>query len=158
MDTAATPRSFAFVSTVPYESSRIHAAAIYCSDGRMGAHFDDFLHHGLKLPRYDRVALPGGPGRLSPSMPKRLHERGILDGLTFLVEAHGLTRIVLISHTGCAFYARTLALEAGCVDTVQRADLVRAADCIRMATGLGAIEAYFAGHCGMGVGFERIEL
>ena len=49
-----------YESTVRCEKARIHAAALYCSDGRVGAHFDDFLHNGLSLPRSDRVSLPGG--------------------------------------------------------------------------------------------------
>lgn len=52
-------------SSVRYEKARIHAAALYCSDGRVGAHFDDSLHNGLSLPRYDRVSLPGGPACLA---------------------------------------------------------------------------------------------
>ena len=42
-------------------SARIHAASIYCSDGRFGEQMDEFLHQGLGLPRYDRLAVPGGP-------------------------------------------------------------------------------------------------
>ncbi len=54
-----------YESPVRYEQARIHAAALYCSDGRMGEHFDDFLHNGLSLPRYHRVSLPGGPACLA---------------------------------------------------------------------------------------------
>ena len=48
-----------FESSLRFDENRIHAAAIYCSDGRYGEQFDDFLHSGLKLPRYDRLAVPG---------------------------------------------------------------------------------------------------
>ena len=41
------------------------AAAVYCSDGRYGEHMDDFLHNCLGLPRYDRVAIPGGAGKVT---------------------------------------------------------------------------------------------
>ncbi len=41
------PNVLAYESTVPYEGTRIHAAAIYCSDGRVGEQFDDFLQNGL---------------------------------------------------------------------------------------------------------------
>jgi hypothetical protein len=50
-----------FVSTVPFTEARIRAASIYCSDGRFGEQIDEFLHQGLGLPRYDRLAVPGGP-------------------------------------------------------------------------------------------------
>src|SRR5215813_13902998 len=61
-----------YESRLPYERTRIHAAAIYCSDGRIGEHFDDFLQSGLGLPRYDRVALPGGPACLAGHPQARL--------------------------------------------------------------------------------------
>ena len=34
-------------SPIPYETARINAAAVYCSDGRIGDHMDEFLHQGL---------------------------------------------------------------------------------------------------------------
>src|SRR5690606_3413857 len=40
--------SMKYESTVPYVPERIHAAAMYCSDGRVGEHFDDFLTNSLK--------------------------------------------------------------------------------------------------------------
>ena len=52
-------------SPVRFQESRIRAAAIYCSDGRFGEAFDDFLHNILKLPRYDRLAVPGGAACLA---------------------------------------------------------------------------------------------
>ena len=51
-----------YESPLRFHESRLRAAAVYCSDGRFGEHFDDFLHHALKLPRYDRLAVPGGAG------------------------------------------------------------------------------------------------
>ena len=97
-----------FRSTVRYERARIHAAAIYCSDGRMGEQFDDFLQSGLKLPRYDRVALPGGPACLADHQQAHVQTQGVVDELKFLIEVHGLKRIVLLAHEGCAFYATRL--------------------------------------------------
>jgi hypothetical protein len=54
-----------FRSRLRYDARRMHVAAMYCSDGRIGAHFDHFLHNGPGLPRHDRVALPGGPACLA---------------------------------------------------------------------------------------------
>ncbi len=81
--------AIAYASRLFYEPSRIHAAAVYCSDGRMGDHFDDFLQNGLRLPRYDRVALPGGPAMLLDHGCSRSHSAATRDALSFLVEAHG---------------------------------------------------------------------
>ena len=85
-----------YESRVRYNHARIHAAAIYCSDGRLGEHFDDFLENALLLPRYDRVTLPGGPGCLAGHPQAHLEEQGVMDELKFLVEVHGLQRLVLI--------------------------------------------------------------
>src|SRR5256885_8221734 len=116
-----------FESRAPYEPERIHAAAIYCSDGRMGAHFDDFLTNGLMLPRYDRVALPGGPAALAEHPETKLEHAAVADELKFLVEVHGLRRVVLIQHQNCAFYTGRLSLSGFEVEKRQLADLSRAA-------------------------------
>ncbi len=133
-----------YESRLPYDPARIRAAAVYCSDGRIGEHFDDFLQNGLGLPRYDRVALPGGPACLAGHHEAHLEEKGVVDELQFLVEVHGLKRIVLVAHQGCAFYATRLKLGEPRLELVQRADLVRAAAFVHKVTGLDRIEAYFA--------------
>lgn len=147
-----------YQSNIAYERSRIHAAAIYCSDGRMGEQFDDFLQNGLKLPRYDRVALPGGPACLAGHPQAHLEEQGVVDELQFLVQVHKLTRIVLIAHQSCAFYASRLELKEPRLELVQRADLVRATAFVHRVTGLDAIEAYFARVGDRSIDFERVEV
>jgi hypothetical protein len=81
-----------------------------------------------------------------------------VDELKFLVEVHKLSRVVLIAHQGCAFYAARLALEEPRLELVQRADLVRAAAYVHRVTGLNRIEGYFArlreGH----IEFEAVEV
>ena len=150
--------SMTYESTRPYEKSRIHAAALYCSDGRIGQHIDDFLHNGLSLPRYDRVSLPGGPACLAGHPQAHLEEQGVVDELKFLVEVHGLKRVVLISHQGCAFYATRLELKEPRLELVQRADLVRAAAFVHRVTGLEAIDAHFARLVDGRVRFERVQV
>lgn len=145
-------------STIPYDARRIHAAAVYCSDGRVGEQFDEFLQQGLGLPRYDRVALPGGPACLAGHEQAHLEESGVVDELKFLVEVHKLSRVVLIAHQGCAFYGSRLALEEPRLELVQRADLVRAAAYVHRVTGIDHIEGYYArlreGH----IEFEAVEV
>ncbi len=152
------PDILAYESSVPYERARIHAAAIYCSDGRVGEQFDDFLQNGLKLPRYDRVALPGGPACLADHPQAHLQAQGVVDELKFLIEVHGLKRIVLIAHEGCAFYETRLELKDRRLELVQRADLTRAAASVRRVTGIDAVEAYYARHIRGVVAFEGIEV
>jgi hypothetical protein len=133
-----------YVSPHAYESTRIRAAAIYCSDGRVGEHFDDFLQNGLGLPRYDRLALPGGPSCLAGHTEAHLEEQGVVDELKFLVDVHGLNRVVLIAHQGCAFYSQRLHLPEAYLESQQKIDLVKSAGFIQRITGLQRIEAYFA--------------
>jgi hypothetical protein len=147
-----------FASKAPYEAQRIHAAAIYCSDGRMGAHFDDFLSNGLKLPRYDRVALPGGPAALAEHPETKLEHAAVADELKFLVEVHGLQRIVLIQHQNCAFYTGRLNLTGFGVERQQLADLASAARFVAETTRVKGVEAYFARRFDAHVGFEAIDL
>jgi hypothetical protein len=147
-----------YESRLPYESKRIRAAAVYCSDGRIGEHFDDFLQNGLSLPRYDRVALPGGPACLAGHAQAHLEEQGVVDELKFLVDVHGLTRLVLIAHQGCAFYGSRLELSEPRLELVQRADLVRAAAYVHRVTGIQRIEAFFARLAEGRVRFESVEV
>ena len=152
------PHVIAYKSAVPYDRTRIHAAAIYCSDGRVGEQFDDFVQNGLQLPRYDRVALPGGPACLADHPQAHLQAQGVVDELKFLIEVHGLKRIVLIAHEGCAFYTTRLELKDRRLEILQRADLVRAAAAVRRITGIETVEGYYAHHVGGSVGFESIEV
>lgn len=94
-----------YTSPEPFEADRIHALAIYCSDGRYGEQFDDFLQQHLNLPRYDRLAVPGGPACLAGHYGLENQLAGIRDQIKFLIEAHGLEHVVLIQHHGCAFYS-----------------------------------------------------
>jgi len=147
-----------YESRIPYEASRIHAAAIYCSDGRLGEHFDDFLQNGLSLPRYDRVTLPGGPACLAGHPQASLEQQGIVDELNFLVEVHRLKRVVLLAHQGCAFYSNRLTLKEPRLELVQRADLVRAAAFVHRVTQLDQIDAYFARNVEGKVIFETVQV
>lgn len=146
----------AYESSLRYDHSRMHAAALYCSDGRLGEHFDDFLHQGLSLPRYDRLCLPGGPACLAGHPEANLEEHGVVDELKFLVEVHGLKRVVLIAHHGCAFYGTRLGLTEPRLELVQKADLVRAAAFVHRVTKVNAIEGYYARLTEGRVRFERV--
>ena len=91
-----------------WHSERIGALALYCSDGRWGEAFDEFCHRHLRIPRYDRWAVPGGPACVAAGEEDPALLRAARIQLDFLVESHGLERIVLIAHYGCAWYAHRL--------------------------------------------------
>lgn len=133
-----------YQSPIEYESTRMHAAAIYCSDGRVGEQFDDFLMNGLGLPRYDRVALPGGPACLAGHTEAHVEEGGVVDELRFLVEVHKLSRVVLIQHSGCAFYSARLHLPNSLLEAQQKIDLVKSGQYIQRLTSIKSVQGYYA--------------
>ena len=89
-----------FISTHPWNPERIGAMAIYCSDGRWGEGFDEFCHRYLQIPRYDRWAVPGGPACVAALSEDPVLLRATRIQLDFLVQAHELERVVLITHYG----------------------------------------------------------
>lgn len=146
-----------YASAVPFDARRIRAAAIYCSDGRFGEQMDEFLHQGLGLPRYDRLAVPGGAACLAGHVSS-FQERGALERqLEFLIRAHELERLVLIAHHDCAYY-RNVWLGLKSLEQQQAADLRTAASDIRRAHREIEIDAFFARKIDGTVVFERWEL
>jgi hypothetical protein len=133
-----------YESPTPYEIGRIGAAAVYCSDGRIGDQVDEFLHRGLGLPRYDRLAVPGGPVCLGGRIGAYWESRGVEDQLRFLVQAHELEHVVLISHERCAYYLARLSIPPERVEAEQGDDLRRAAEAIRKIEGRLTVRAFMA--------------
>lgn len=148
-------RRATFVSRTPFEAERIHAAAVYCSDGRFGDQMDDFLHLGLELPRYDRVAVPGGGACLAGHSVAIREEGAMEKQLRFLVENHALRRVVLIAHQDCAFY-KLIRLWGVPLEEQQVIDLRKAAGRIREWNLDVAIEGYFARKVEGKVQFEAL--
>src|SRR5438105_4242881 len=90
-----------YTSQIPFDQQRIGAAAVYCSDGRFGEQMDEFLQKGLALPRYDRVAVPGGAACLAGHLSAYHAKEAMEQQLHLLIQVHGLRRIVLIAHQDC---------------------------------------------------------
>jgi hypothetical protein len=62
----------------------------------------------LQIPRYDRWAVPGGPAWLVPCPGEEKLFEAAREQIDFLVKAHELEQVVLITHFGCAFYGHRL--------------------------------------------------
>lgn len=138
------PDSLVFESSYHFDEHRIRAAAVYCSDGRFGEQFDDFLHNALELPRYDRLALPGGAACLAGHFQSYREEEALMEQLRFLIRVHGIERVVLIAHQDCAFYTERLRLSPVQLETRQREDIAGAVQRVgSLARGL-AVDTYFA--------------
>ena len=133
-----------FESSVKYDADRIQAAAVYCSDGRFGDQFDELMHTALGLPRYDRLAVPGGAACLARHFAIYREEDGVSEQLRFLVQVHQLERVVLIAHQDCAFYTHRLQISPLQRETQQREDLQKAVERVRSIGPSLAIDTFFA--------------
>ncbi|MBT8484445.1 MAG: hypothetical protein KJO43_02630 [Phycisphaerae bacterium] len=140
------------------EPSPVRTAAVYCSDGTITEHVDAFLLDGLKLPRCDRVMLPGGPARLAGHAEETLRHDDIVAELRFLIDAHELERVILIQHEGCAYYRERLRVDEQEMPANQRTDLMRAASALRDATNVAAIDAYVARPDGDAMIFDAVAI
>jgi hypothetical protein len=155
MDQTSGPGSQSiYVSELAFDDRRIGAAAVYCSDGRFGEQMDEFLQRGLGLPRYDRVAVPGGAACLAGHMAAYHAKEAMERQLHLLINVHGLRRIVLIAHQECAFY-RDIWLGGKTLEEQQAIDLEKAAERIRLSDPQMEIEKYFARKAQGKVEFER---
>jgi hypothetical protein len=141
-----------------WNPERIGALALYCSDGRWGEAFDEFCHRHLRIPRYDRWAVPGGPAWITAPA----NDPGLLTAtrvqLDFVVQVHELERIVLITHYGCAWYGHSLKRSAGECLPLQTKDVKAAAAILQGWYPKLQIEAFLAMRNHEWLSFHPIEL
>ena len=147
-----------FNSTIPWDQARIRAASIYCSDGRFGEQMDEFLHQGLGLPRYDRLAVPGGPACLSGALSVFWESHSAERQLDFLCHVHKLERLIMIAHEGCAFYLEWLKVKPEEFAARQMEDVKRAATRVRQTQPTLKVDAYVARRQDARVWFEPIPI
>jgi hypothetical protein len=145
-----------FQSRLPYNAERINAAAVYCSDGRYGQQMDEFLHLGLKLPRYDRIATPGGAACLATHTTTTRQEGSLEAELRFLIDAHELHTVVLIAHEDCGFYKR-VRWSAPSLEAQQFMDLAKAAKRIRAFSADLKVYTFFSRKVENFVRFDQVE-
>jgi hypothetical protein len=145
-------------SSVPFTTERIRAAAIYCSDGRYGEQFDEFLHTQLHLPRYDRLAVPGGAACLAGHLSAFREEEAAREQLRFLIAVHKIERVVLIAHQSCAFYGHYLSVARDEIRARQDEDMRRAATRLRHLEQTLDVDGFFAAVEDQCVTFEPVEL
>lgn len=148
-----------YESSARFDANRIRAAAVYCSDGRFGEQFDDLLQNALQLPRYDRLAVPGGAACLARHFVTYREEQVVFGQLRFLVNVHGLERVVLIAHENCAFYSERLKVSPLQLETQQRRDMEKAVGRVRSLSRMLSVSAFFARKHRKGViRFESVEV
>jgi hypothetical protein len=147
-----------FTSTERWHQDRIGALALYCSDGRWGDAFDEFCHKHLLIPRYDRWAVPGGPARLVPHGDDTEVDRKVREQIDFLVKAHELERIVLITHFGCAYYGHRLQRTPPECLPAQTEDVRTASALLREWYPDLRVDAFLAMRTGNWLSFHGLEL
>jgi len=146
-----------FTSTWTWDAERIRAMALYCSDGRWGLAFDEFCHKHLRIPRYDRWAVPGGPAWLVPGDDDAGFLQAARLQLDFLVQAHGLERIVLVTHYGCAYYGERLKGAPDECLPAQITDLQRVANTLREWYPGMRVETFLAMRSGSRLSFHGVQ-
>lgn len=147
-----------YASKTKFDSTRIRAAAVYCSDGRFGEQVDDLLHNALGLPRYDRLAVPGGAACLAGHFATFREDEGVAEQLRFLVTAHEVQRVVLIAHQDCAYYAQRLKISPLVLERQQRDDLEKAAERVYRFGRYLRVDTYFARKRRQQIVFERLDV
>jgi hypothetical protein len=147
-----------FTSSERWHPERIGALALYCSDGRWGNAFDEFCHKHLQIPHYDRWAVPGGPARLVPNPDHPEDDRKVREQIEFLVRAHDLERIVLITHFGCAYYGQRLQRAPTECLPAQTADVRTAATVLRNWYPGLRVEAFLAMRTGSWLSFHALNI
>jgi hypothetical protein len=145
-----------FASLERWHQDRIGAVALYCSDGRWGEAFDEFCHKHLQIPRYDRLALPGGPAWLAAREHGARFDETARQHLDFLVQVHQLQRIVLITHFGCAYYGHRLQKSPKDCLAVQREDVRTGAAALRRWYPEIRVDAYLAMRAGNCLSFHGL--
>jgi hypothetical protein len=140
-----------------WQSERIGTLALYCSDGRWGEAFDEFCHWHLRIPYYDRWAVPGGPAWVARPLEDSPLHQAIRMQLDFLVAAHALERIVLITHYGCAWYGHRLQQSADQCLAAQAKDAESATAVLQGRYPGLRVEAYVAMRQQKWVSFHKLD-
>lgn len=146
-----------YESSIPFRDHPVPMAAVYCSDGRFGEHFHEFLDHRRGSVLCDHLAVPGGPASLGLRSPVPEESRGVEAELEFLVRAHDLEQVILIAHVPCAFYRERLQVPDDAQHDRQVADLREAARVVR-ALGSLQVDAWAARVVDEGVQFHPMEV
>jgi carbonic anhydrase len=133
-------------------SSKVNQAhtevlVVHCSDHRFQAGHYEFLNLSLNLgENYDLLVLPGGAQALSllEYLPKFAWAGW--KWFRFLVDAHGLKRIILIAHQDCGWYKSLPQFLHSMADprAKQEGDLLRIREVLLKENRELSVELYYA--------------
>ena len=124
-----------------WSAARPNVLVVACSDGRLQEATDVFLANALGILRYDRFYVPGGAGALAASGYDLARAQQMRRECRYLIELHGIGRIVLLMHgpaaggpaeAACADYRRKLPRAS--VDQLREQQMVDAGQLLRQRT------------------------
>src|SRR5260221_11401146 len=113
-----------YQSPIPYTVTPPSTAVLFCSDGRLGEHIDEFMSAGLGIVDFDRIAIPGGAACLAGHWETWRDEEALGAQLRFLIAAHALRRVIIVAHPACGHFLPRPKLFAACLTDPQRRDLI----------------------------------
>lgn len=129
---------------------------VHCSDHRFLPACEELVEKRLGISDYDLIAVPGGPQFLAALdyLPKFAWAGN--RWLKFLIEGHGLKRVVLIGHEDCGWYRHLHGTHAE-PEAKQVADLRHAREQVERTLGGIAVESWFVKLSGSQPSFEPID-
>lgn len=144
-----------FRSGKPYVDKGSAVLVVSCSNNAFLPYLREFLEKELVLAEgtYDILLVPGGPQflLLTEYLPKFAWVGR--KWITFLVERHGLNRIVVVSHDDCVWYQDERLIpafvlkfghDAMSLAERQKRDLVEVVSSLRELFPATSVEAWFA--------------
>lgn len=90
-------------SKLPYLPEHPEALAVYCSDGRFTGAVGELCAE-LGFDRLDTLTIPGGPGLFEMASSPLTAVDTVRKAASFLIEAHHIKHVTLLSHQGCGYY------------------------------------------------------
>ena len=91
-----------------------------------------------------RLAIPGGAACLASHFSVYREDVGVLEQLRFLIQVHGLQRVVLIAHQDCAFYTHRLKISSLQLESQQRTDMFTAVERVHALGSHLQVDVVFA--------------
>ncbi len=89
-------------SAIPWDATDPDVLVVACSDGRSQTELDEYLRAERHISHYDRLYVPGGAGALVPSGIEFTRAAALQKECRFLIEAHGIRRVLLLFHGAAA--------------------------------------------------------
>jgi carbonic anhydrase len=143
------------VNLFPFDASHPKALAIYCSDGRFTQAVEALLRE-LGHQRLDTMTLPGGPALLCTSGANLSEVDTVSRAARFLIDGHGISEVVLVSHQGCGYYRRRYSrIPVPEIERLQLEHLAVASKVLQRRHPELAVRRYFARAADGAVSFEE---